>query len=122
MPTFDTPAPITATIELVVGDLRITASDRPDTVVPVRPSDPGTDQDVRAAEQTRVEYADDRLLVKTPKQRGLGLFGKPGSIDVEIRLPSGSHLHADAGIAAFHGAGTLGECRIRTGVGDIHLE
>ena len=122
MPTFDTPAPITATVEFVVGDLRITTADRADTVVEVRPSDPGTDQDVRAAEQTRVEYADNRLLVKAPKQRGLGLFGKPGSVDIEIRLPDGSHLQADAAVAAFHGAGTLGTCRIRTGVGDISLE
>ena len=122
MPTFDTPAAITATVEIVVGDLRITATDRPETVVDVRPSDPGTDQDVSAAEQTRIEYADNRLLIKAPKQRGLGLFGKPGSVDVEIRVPTGSHLYADAGIGRFHSAGALGECRIRTGVGDIHLE
>ena len=40
MPTFDTPEPITVTLELGVGDVRITASDRADTVVEVRPSDP----------------------------------------------------------------------------------
>jgi len=122
MPVFDTPEPITATIELVVGDLRITARDRPDTAVEVRPSDPGTELDVRAAEQTRVEYADGRLLVKVPKQRGLGLFGKAGSVDVEIELPAGSRLHAQTGVAAVSGTGPLGECWIRTGVGDIRLD
>jgi hypothetical protein len=122
MPVFDSPHPITATLELVVGDIRVTAADRPDTVVEVRPSDPGADLDVRTAEQTRVEYADGRLLVKAPKQRGLGLFGRPGSIDVEIQLPAGSRLYADAGIAAVTGAGDLGECRIKTGVGDLRLE
>jgi len=122
MPTFDTPDPIDVTVEVVVGDLRVTAGDRPDTRVEVRPSDPGTDLDVRAAEQTRVEYADGRLLVKAPKQRGLGLFGKPGSVDVELRLPAGSRLHADAGIATVSVAGRLGETRVKTGVGDIRLD
>ena len=39
MPTFDTDGPISVTIDLVVGDARITASDRSDTVVEVSPSD-----------------------------------------------------------------------------------
>ena len=58
MPTFDTPEPISATIDVAVGDVRITASDRADTVVEVRPSDASNDEDVKAAEQTRVEYAE----------------------------------------------------------------
>ena len=86
MPTFDTPEPISVTIELGVGDVRITASDRTDTVVEVRPSDPTDEADVQAAEQTRVE------LRRRPaagqgarRQRGLRLFGKPGSVDVHDR-------------------------------------
>src|SRR5256885_2206151 len=63
MPPFDPPEPVSAVIDLVVGDARITASDRGDTVVEIRPSDASHDQDVRAAEQTRVEYAAGRLLV-----------------------------------------------------------
>lgn len=122
MPTFDTPAPISATVDLVVGDARITATDRTDTVVDVRPSNAAADADVRAAEQTRVEYADGRLLVKAPRQRGFGLLGKPGSIDVTITLPAGSHLHGDASAGAFHGTGRLGSCRIRVAAGDIRLD
>ncbi|MGA5298799.1 DUF4097 family beta strand repeat-containing protein [Nucisporomicrobium flavum] len=122
MPTFDTPQPITATLELVVADVRVAASDRPDTVVEVRPSNPASDHDVRAAEQTRIEYADGELLVKTPKQRSLGLFGKTGSIDLRIGLPTGSRLHAGAAIGTFHGTGTLGETRIKTATGDVRLE
>ncbi|MGI8475094.1 MAG: DUF4097 family beta strand repeat-containing protein, partial [Thermomicrobiales bacterium] len=122
MPTFDTPEPISATIELVVGDARITASDRDDTVVDVRPSDESHEPDVLAARQTRVEYAAGRLLVKAAKQRGLGLFGKTGSIDVTIELPTGSHLRGDAAAAGFRCAGRLGECRVKTSAGDIQLE
>lgn len=122
MPVFDTPEPISVTVEVVVGDVRITATERPDTVVEVRPSHPGTDRDVRAAAETRIELTDGRLLVKAPRQQVLGLFGKSGSIDVDILLPAGSHLRGEAAVASFHGTGRLGECRIKNSTGDIHLE
>jgi len=122
MPTFDTPEPVSAVVELVVGDVRITASDRDDTAVEIRPSDESHEPDVRAAEQTRVEYSAGRLLVKTPRQRSLSLFGKPGSIDVTIGLPAGSQVYGDASVAAFHCSGRLGECRLKTAAGDIQVE
>ena len=37
MPTFDTPESITVTLEIGVADVRITAGERTDTVVDVRP-------------------------------------------------------------------------------------
>ena len=122
MPTYDTPHPITATVELVVGDLRIVAADRTDTVVEVRPSDPGSDADVRAADQTRVEYADGLLLVKTPKQRGLGLFGKPGSVDVTVDLPARSKVQVDSGAGGVRTTGTLGAGRVKSGAGDVQVD
>jgi len=39
MPNFETPEPISVTLELGVGNVRITVSDRTDTTVEVRPSD-----------------------------------------------------------------------------------
>ena len=122
MPAYDTPHPVTATVELVVGDLRIVAADRADTVVEVRPSDPGSDADVRAADQTRVEYADGLLLVKTPKQRGLGLFGKPGSVDVTVDLPARSKVQVDSGAGGVRTTGTLGACRVKSGAGDVQVD
>jgi hypothetical protein len=121
MPAFDTPEPISVTVDLGVGDIRIAASDRADTVVDVRPTDESHEPDVRAAGQTRVEYTAGRLLVMGPKQRGLGLFSKPGSVDVTIELPAGSQLQGDAGAAAFHCVGRLGASRVKTGVGDITM-
>ena len=122
MPAYDTPHPVTATVELVVGDLRIVAADRADTVVEVRPSDPGSDADVRAADQTRVEYADGLLLVKTPKQRGLGLFGKPGSVDVTVDLPARSKVQVDSGVGGVRTTGTLAACRVKSGAGDVQVD
>jgi DUF4097 and DUF4098 domain-containing protein YvlB len=129
MPTFETPEPILATLEVAAGDLRIAARDRTDTVVEVRPSDPSHEPDVRAAEQTRVEMTSDGLLVKTPRggrsaltgQR-LSLFGKPGSIDVSIDLPAGSRLRADAGVAKLRCSGRLAECQAKAGAGEIDIE
>ena len=122
MPTFNTPEPIAATIELGAGDVRIRSSERTDTVVDVRPSDPCQGSDVQAAEQTRVEYSAGRLLVKAPKQRGLGLFGKVGSVDVSVELPSGSHLEASASLGALRCVGRFGACRVKTSAGDIQID
>jgi DUF4097 and DUF4098 domain-containing protein YvlB len=123
MPTFDTPEPISLTLELGLGDVRIVASDRDDTVVDVRPSDPAKKSDVTAASQTRVEYSGGGLLVKAPKGwRQWTLWGGHESIDVRIELPAGSGVHGVAGVAALRCTGRIGECRYRTGVGDITLE
>ena len=122
MPTFDTPEPISVTVELGVGDIRIVASDRTDTSVEVRPSDSAKKADVTAAQQTQVEYAGGRLLIKAPKGRRQYTFRGGGeSIAVQIDLPAGSHVRGQAGIAALHCTGRLGECHFKTGAGDIHV-
>jgi DUF4097 and DUF4098 domain-containing protein YvlB len=123
MPSFDTPQPISVTVELGVGDIRIVASDRPDTIVEVRPTDPAEKSDVTAAQQTRVEYANGRLLIKAPKGwKQYSPRGGTESIDVQIDLPTGSHVHGDAGVAALHCTGLLGECYFKTGIGEIQVD
>jgi len=121
-PTFATPEPITVSIELSVGDVRVVASDRADTTVQITPADESRVQDVRDAGQTRVERVPGGLVVKAPKPRGLGLLGKPGSVNVTIELPAGSGLRGDASVGSFHGEGRLGEVTIKTSVGDIDLD
>ena len=122
MPTFDTPEPISVTVEIGVGDIRIVASDRTDTIVEVRPSNEAKKSDVAAAEQTRVEYADGRLLIKGPKNwRQFSLRGGRESIDIRIDLPAGSHVRGSSGVAAFHSTGRLGEVHL-TFESEAHLE
>ena len=113
MPTFDTPEPISVTIDLAVGDVRITASDRSDTVVDVRPSDAANDEDVKAAEQTRVEFANGQLLVKAPKLRQWLSRSGGGSIDVTIELPAGSDVHGTLASGTSSCEGRLGDCRLQ---------
>jgi len=121
MPTFETPEPIEATIDVVVGDVRVTASDRHDTVVEVRPTDAFHEPDVDAAEQTRVEYTATGLLIRSPRQRSLGPR-RIGSVDVTVELPAGSALHAETAAGAIRTVGRLGECRIKLAAGDIDLD
>lgn len=123
MPTFDTPEPISVTVEIGVGDIRIVASDRVDTVVEVQPSDPAKNGDVTAAAQTRVDFTGGRLLVKAPRGwRHYSFRGGDESVDVQIALPEGSHLRVDAAVASVRCAGRLGECRCQTAMGDIQVD
>jgi hypothetical protein len=123
MPTYDTPSPITASVELGVGDLTIAASDRTDTVVEVRPSDPDRKADVNAADQTRVEYAAGRLLVRAPKGwKEYSPWGGNGSVTVTIALPTGSDVQTDTGVTALRVTGRLGRVDHKAGVGEVRLD
>jgi len=123
MPTFETPEPISVTVELGLGDLRVVAGDRTDTLVEVLPSNPAKKADVAAAAETRVEYAGGMLVVKAPS-RWLYSFRGAGneSVDVRIDLPAGSHLDAKVGAGPIRSTGRLGNCRAKTGVGEIRLD
>lgn len=122
MPTFPTPEPINVTIN-VVGDVRVTASDRTDTTVVVRPRNPAKAGDIRAAEQTRVELADGELLVKMVRSwKQFTPLGGGESVEVTIDLPTGSRIHADSGMGDFRAEGQLGDCHFKTAMGAIRLD
>ncbi|MER7206735.1 DUF4097 family beta strand repeat-containing protein [Streptosporangium sp. NPDC000239] len=120
MPTFDTPEPIFVVIDIGAGHIRLNAAERADTVVDVQPADEHGGADIRAAEQTRVEYDQGRLLVKAPKTRIGSLLGWDGSVRVVIDLPEGSRVDVSA-MADLHCEGRLGESTLRTVSGDIWL-
>ncbi|WP_327677251.1 DUF4097 family beta strand repeat-containing protein [Kitasatospora sp. NBC_00458] len=119
MPTFDTPGPISVTLEFDIGSARITAGKRTDTVVEVTPADAADEVDVRVAEQTKVTYADGALVVKGPRKRSV--FGRTGSIDVTVEVPAGSEVRGDAPMGDFLCEGPLGDCRLKTSVGRIQV-
>ncbi len=123
MPEFTTPQPIVLAVELPVGELRVAAGERDTTTVEVRPNDPGHRPDVTAAEETRVEFTDTRLLVKAPKsRRGLGPLSRGGAVIVDVALPAGSSLVAHLAAAGAYASGRLGDTRVTVGAGDIDLE
>lgn len=121
MPNFETPEPISVTLELgVAREVRITASDRTDTVVEIRPSDESDESDVQAAQQLRVDYANGILQITGPR-RAFDLSNKTRSVDLSIDLPSGSQLSAHLLMGGVRCTGRLGECRLKT-TGDVWLE
>jgi hypothetical protein len=121
MPKFETPDPISAAVDLITGDVRISAGDTTTTVVEVRPSDPSDEQDVRAADTTHVECAKGRLVVKGPRTRSWLPRRGGGSIDVTIEMPAGSHLEGTGHSADFTCDGRIGDCRIKTGRGQLRI-
>ena len=123
MQTFETRDPISVELEIGVGDIDIEASERAETTVEVRPTDPRKKGDVMAAEQTRVEYANGRLTVKGPSgwRQWLPRRGSE-SVDVRVSLPTGSDVRAQLGVASLHGRGRLGEVNGKLGVGDVQFD
>ncbi|QWF78120.1 DUF4097 family beta strand repeat-containing protein [Amycolatopsis sp. CA-230715] len=119
MPTFDTPEPISVTLELVACDVEIIASDRVDTVVEVRPRDASKDIDRKEAERTTVDFVGGKLRVKTSK-RGT-YFSRTGVMAVTIELPTGSHVQGTTSMGDFIADGRLGDCVFTTSAGDIRL-
>ncbi|MEV6851075.1 DUF4097 family beta strand repeat-containing protein [Actinoplanes sp. NPDC051411] len=121
MPTFDTPGPITARLQfsMVIANVRITAEPRIDTVLEVTPVDPGRKADVRVAEQTKIEFAGGVLTARAPR---LGsLLTRTGAVDVRLRLPEGSSLIGETAMGEIVTEGSLGEVRLRTAYGDVHI-
>ncbi|MEV5826747.1 DUF4097 family beta strand repeat-containing protein [Spirillospora sp. NPDC052242] len=108
MNTFQTPAPIATVVNVPAGRVQVIAADRADTQVEVRPADPSRGRDVKAAEQTTVEFADGVLRVEAPAA-GNQYFGPSGSVEVTVKLPAGSRVEARAASAEFRAVGRLGE-------------
>ncbi|GCD19056.1 hypothetical protein CTKZ_06180 [Cellulomonas algicola] len=115
MPTYSTPQPIDLAVHVPVGDLRVVASDRTDTVVTVTPSNPTKQADHRAVEETKVELDGRRLTVLGPRPR-LSWIG-PGpsdSVDVVVELPAGSRLTAELSVGNVQTVGRLGATRVKS--------
>ena len=117
MPTFATPAPIAATVEVAGARVRVTASDRTDTVVLVEPVNEASRSDVKVANKTKVEFADGQLSVKTTAPGD-----KSGSVAITIDLPAGSSLAAYLAHSSVHVDGPLGRCELHQASGQVQLD
>jgi DUF4097 and DUF4098 domain-containing protein YvlB len=123
---FDTPSPIALDLDLYVADVRFAVCDRTDTIVEVRPSDPNKAADIKAAENTRVEYDDATRTLSIVSRKPLNRFvnfssKRPESIDVLIQMPSDSDVRGEAALGDFQSDGVLGTVVIRTDFGAVRL-
>jgi len=116
MPNFTTPQPITATVEISAGAVRLVATDRDDTVVEVRPRDESRSQDVKAAEQVRVDFNNGTLAVTS--HRGFS-FPRRGAVVVDVGLPAGSRLDVAVASANVVADGEYADCKFASASGDL---
>lgn len=122
MTTFPTPGPIRARITLAWGDVRLEAVDDGSTVVEVTPTDPASDKDRRAADETRVRLVDGLLEVTGPQHAAfIGPTKRSGSVQVAVRLPSGSALEVRTALGRIETVGAFGEVGARTSAGDLRV-
>ena len=116
MPSFPTPDPITASVEVVSGSVHVTASERDHTLVKVTPRDPNRASDVRIAERARVDFRNGTLVVSVGRR--FVSVGRGGAVVVDIELPSGSRLQVSSVSAKVRAEGEFGDCRFSTVSGD----
>ncbi|RFU41222.1 hypothetical protein DZF91_13155 [Actinomadura logoneensis] len=120
MRKFDTTAPITAVLDVPAGRVRIVAGDEAVTTVEVLPADAAKGRDVKAAEQTAVEYADGVLRIQGPT--GNQYFGASGALAVTVGLPAGSRVEATTASVEFTTAGRLGDVAYEGAHGTVAVE
>src|SRR3989442_7370059 len=107
MQKFDTPSPVAVVLDIPAGCVRFVAGERAETVVDVRPAEASRKRDVKAAEQTAVEYRDGVVRIVTADANRI--LGSSGSLDVTVELPAGSRVEGKAGAAELRSSGRLGE-------------
>ncbi|MFI6039874.1 DUF4097 family beta strand repeat-containing protein [Streptomyces sp. NPDC051315] len=122
MQKFDTPAPISAVLDIQAGRVQVIAADRADTAVEVRPADPAKGRDVKLAEQTTVEYADGTLRITAAAATKNRILGPSGSVEVTVQLPAGSRVEVTSAGAEFRGVGRLGDVAVDGAHGQVKLD
>ncbi|MEV5737520.1 DUF4097 family beta strand repeat-containing protein [Streptomyces sp. NPDC052292] len=121
MQKFDTPAPVSAVLDIPAGHIRFIAADRADTTVEVLPADASKGRDVKAAEQTEVAYSEGVLRIEVPAAKNR-ILGPSGAIEVTVQLPAGSRVRAKAALAELRGVGRLGDVVFEGAQGSVKLD
>ncbi|MFF7704494.1 DUF4097 family beta strand repeat-containing protein [Streptomyces lydicus] len=107
MQKFDTPTPISAVLAIPAGRIQLIAADRADTTIEVLPANASKSRDVKAAEQTTVEYTDGALHIETSAKNQY--LGPSGAIEVTVKLPAGSRIEAETASTELRTVGRLGD-------------
>lgn len=121
MQKYDTPAPVSAILDIPAGRVRFIAADRPDTTVEILPADASKGRDTKAAEQTTVEYGDGVLRIESAPAKNR-LVGNAGSVEVTVQLPAGSRIEATTADVELRGVGRLGNVTLDCAQGSVKLD
>jgi DUF4097 and DUF4098 domain-containing protein YvlB len=121
MQKFATTAAIAAVLDIPAGRVQLIAADRTDTVVDVRPADATKSRDLKAAEQTKVEYTGGVLRIEAGPEKNR-LLGPSGSVEVTVQLPAGSSAEVRVASAEVRGVGRLGDVDVEAALGSVKLD
>ncbi|MET9644006.1 DUF4097 family beta strand repeat-containing protein [Streptomyces syringium] len=121
MQKFATTAPVSAVLDIPAGRVQFIAADRADTVVEVRPANASKGSDVKAAEQTTVEYREGVLRIEAAPAKNR-ILGNSGSVEVTVQLPAGSRIEAKTASADFRGVGRLGDVTFEGAQGTVKID
>ena len=119
--TFAAGGPITLAVILEFGTVRVHAQDTGTVTARIFPARSTRRVDVEAAERTRVHFADNALEIRVPGATRR-FFGSPGSVDVDVVVPTGSSLRLDAGYAEVEVIGAVDTCAVKSSYGDIRVD
>ncbi|MGW6056152.1 DUF4097 family beta strand repeat-containing protein [Streptomyces sp. NPDC055189] len=122
MQKFDTPAPVSALVDIAAGSIRFIAADRADTTVEVLPANASKSRDVKAAEEAMVEYGADGVLRINAAPAKNQILGASGTIEVTVQLPAGSDVAAKAASGEIRGVGRLGDVTFEGAEGSVKLD
>jgi DUF4097 and DUF4098 domain-containing protein YvlB len=118
--TYTAPGIIDATITRAMGELVVTADDVDEVSVDVTPTQADRPADVRAAENTAVDFADGRLTITQKRENVLRTWVNKGwSIDVHVRVPRRSRLDVKSSYGNIRVRGPIGPSSLATAYGDI---
>ncbi|MFH9250900.1 DUF4097 family beta strand repeat-containing protein [Streptomyces lydicus] len=120
MQKFDTPTPISAVLTIPAGRIQLIAADRADTTIEVLPANASKSRDVKAAEQTTVEYTDGVLRIETSAKNQY--LGPSGAIEVTVKLPAGSRIEAKTASTELRTVGRLGDVAFQGAYHQIKID
>lgn len=115
---FETTGPITLSVDVIAGDIRLVVTDEPTTTVTLTPHG---SRGQELMEQMVVEANGNDVTVSMPHSARSGFRGGRGSVDVEVALATGSTVEASTGSGDVLGDGGLGDVKVSSGSGDIVL-
>lgn len=120
MPEFPASGPISATVRIASGALRIAAEPRDTVTIDVQPGS-NSEASRQAAAETLVDMSGDQLTVETPQARGF-ILRRGGPVNISIRVPRDSRLTLRSASADINCDGRFGDSDINLASGDLTIE
>ena len=116
---FDTTGSVRLRVEVIVGDVTVTAGDAPTTTVHLEPHGRNG---AELAEKYVVEARGGEIVVLAPKLRESLFSATRGSVDVTVEVPAGSTADLRTGAGDVRTTGRLGDVDATSGSGDVSVE